>query len=449
MPAIITRQLRKILARNFFDGFNLNSNNYYVGIGRPEQWDSSDNVPVPEDTITDIRQVRDQLMSVKKVQAVSQVVPRNNWISGTIYSQYDDLISGYPTQPYYVKTDNNQVFVCLETGRNASGTIVPSTVEPQSSNDNSFRLGDGYVWKFLYTISASSANQFMSSNFMPVSKQGVTDSNSTGIELRHESVQNNTKPAMITSIVLTNGGTGYTSRPTVGITAPTGVGASASAFIDSGLGIVTHITIDADSSTLAHGAAYYNTPTISITGGGGSGATARAVVAPDSGVGRDAREDLRSTAVMFHSQLEPDDSDFITGQDFRQVSLWRDPREQSGSLFTDLTGNALDKLTLSSTVTAFTRDKKMEGQTSGAIAFVDHIDSNEIFYHQTDSTGYIAFQDGEALQETNGAGDGIIDSALIKPKYDKNTGDILYIDNRAAVLRDTTQTEDVKIIISF
>ena len=449
MPAIITRQLRKILARNFFDGFNLNSNNYYVGIGRPEQWDSSDTTPIPEDTITDIRQVRDQLMSVKKVQAVSQVVPRNNWASGTIYSQYDDLTSGYPTQPYYVKTDNNQVYVCLETGRDVDGNIVPSTVEPQSSNDNSFRLADNYVWKFLYTISAGDANQFMSSNFMPVKKQGVTDSNSTGIELRHESVQNNTKPAMITSLILTNGGSGYTSVPSVGISTATGFGASATAHIDSGLGVVTHITMDPDSSTLAHGNSYFNTPVVTITGGGGAGATARAVVAPDSGVGRDAREDLRSTAVMFHSQLDPDDSDFVTGQDFRQVSLWRDPRERSGSLFTDLTGNAMDKMTLSSIVTAFTLDKKIQGQTSNAIAYVDYIDSNELYYHQTDSTGYIAFQDGELIQETNGAGDGVIDSALIQPKYDKETGDILYIDNRAAVLRDPTQTEDVKIIISF
>lgn len=449
MPAIITRALRKILARNFFDGFNLNSNNYYVGIGRPEQWDSNDHVPVPEDTILDIRQVRDQLISVKKVQAVSQVVPRNNWISGTIYSAYDDLVAGYPTNPYYVKTDNNQVYVCLEVGRDDDGNIVTSTVEPTSSNDNSFRLGDGYVWKFLYTISASDANQFMSSNFMPVKKQGVTDSNSTGIELRHESVQNNTKQAMISSIVLTDGGSGYTSRPTVSITGQSGSGAAASAFIDSALGIVTHITMDPDSSTLRHGSGYFNTPVITITGGGGAGATARAVVTADSGIGRDARDDLRSTAVMFHSQLDPDDSDLIVGQDFRQVSLWRDPRQQNGAYFTDLTGNALDKMTLSSIVTAFTRDKKIEGQTSGAVAFVDHIDSNEIFYHQTDSTGHIAFQDGEVIQETNGAGDGVIDSALISPKYDVETGDILYIDNRAAVLRDATQTEDVKIIISF
>jgi len=152
---------------------------------------------------------------------------------------------------------------------------------------------------------------------------------------------------------------------------------------------------------------------------------------------------------MFHSQLLPNDSDFIVGQDFRQVSLWRDPRQQNGVLFTDLTGNALDKLTVSSTITSFTRDKKMQGQTSLAVAYVDHIDSNEIYYHQTDSTGFLAFQDGEALQETNGAGDAIIDSALISPKYDDRTGDILYIDNRAAILRDATQTEDVKIIISF
>ena len=152
---------------------------------------------------------------------------------------------------------------------------------------------------------------------------------------------------------------------------------------------------------------------------------------------------------MFHSQLEPDDSDFKVGQDFRQVSLWRDPRQQNGAFFTDLTGNAMDKMTLSSIITPFTLDKKIEGQTSGAIAYVDFIDSNEIFYHQTDSTGHLAFINGEALQELNGAGDGIIDSGLIKPKYDVETGDILYIDNRAGVLRDATQTEDVKIIISF
>jgi hypothetical protein len=449
MPAIITRQLRKILARNFFDGFNLNSNNYYVGIGRPEQWDSSDNVPAPEDTITDIGQVRDQLISVKRVQAVSQVVPRNNWSSGSIYSQYDDLVSGYPTNPYYIKNDQNQVYICLETGRDANGNIVPSTVEPLTPNDDSFRLGDNYVWKFLYTISAGDANSFMSSNFMPVKVQGATDSNSTGIEIRHASVQNHTKPAMITSLILTDGGTGFTNVPSVTITSPSGTGASAYAYIDSGLGIVTHIEMKGDSSTLAHGRNYFNVPNVTIAGGGGSGATARAVVAPDSGVGRDAREDLRSTAVMFHSQLLPNDSDFIVGQDFRQVSLWRDPRQQNGVLFTDLTGNALDKLTVSSTITSFTRDKKMQGQTSLAVAYVDHIDSNEIYYHQTDSTGFLAFQDGEALQETNGAGDAIIDSALISPKYDDRTGDILYIDNRAAILRDATQTEDVKIIISF
>src|SRR6056300_154491 len=438
MPAIITRALRKILARNFFDGFNLQSNYYYIGIGRSEQWDSSDTIRKPYDTVVDLQGVRDQLQSVKRVQAVSQVVPRNNWVSGTIYSQYDDLVAGYPAAPYYVKTDNNAVYVCLETGRDVNGVIVPSIIEPQYSNDNSFRLGDGYVWKFLYTISAEKANSFMSSNFMPVQQQDPIDSNSTGIEVRQHGVQENTKPAAITSIVLSSRGTGYTSVPTVSITGQSGSGASATAHIDSALGIVTHITIDPDSSTLSHGSGYFNKPVITITGGGGTGASARAVVAPDSGVGRDAVNDLRSTAIMFHSQLEGDDSDFITGQDFRQVSLIRDPRKQNGQYFTDLTGNAMDKMTLSSIIQPYTVDKKIEGQSSGAIAYVDYIDSNEIFYHQTDSTGFIAFSDGEILQELNGTGDGIVDSALIKPKLDRETGDILYIDNRAAVLRDTT-----------
>ena len=72
-----------------------------------------------------------------------------------------------------------------------------------------------------------------------------------------------------------------------------------------------------------------------------------------------------------------------------------------------------------------------------------------IYYHQTDSTGHTAFQDGEALTEANGAGSGIIDSALIEAEVDRNTGDILYIDNRSPVLRSAVQSEDVKIILQF
>lgn len=448
MPAIITDTLKRQIARDFFDQFSQGTANYYVGIGRSEVWDSFETVPTPVNNPETQSDFRDGLQSIKRMAGSSLVVPRNNWSNGRIYSPYDDRQQGYPTNPYYVKTDNNQVYVCLETGRDRFGVAQPSVIEPTSSNLHSFRTADGYVWKFLYTISAADAELFMSSNFIPVKLQGATDSNSTGIEVRQEEVQNAARSGEILSIIVTDGGTGYTSAPSVVITGP-GSGATATATIDSATGEVVRVRMDPDSSTLKHGIGY-TTAAISFSGGGGAGASARAVLAfSDSGVGADPRIDLKSASVMFHTMLEGDDSDFLTGQDFRQVGLLKNPLNSGGALFTNTTGNALDKMTLTGIVQNFTADKIIEGQTSLARAYVDYVDSNEIYYHQTDATGFTAFQNGEVLEETNGTGQGVIDSALIPAIVDNQSGDLLYIDNRAPVSRTTSQAEDIKIIIQF
>jgi len=449
MPAIVTDSLRTLLARQFFDNFVNATARYYIGIGRSEVWDSSDTVPTPTNTPTAISGARNQMQSVKKVQATSLVVPRYNWSSGTIYSQYDNTVSGYPTQPYYVMNDNNNVYICLETGRNNNGVAVPSTIEPTSANNHSFRSSDGYVWKFLFTVSAERANNFMSSNYMPVKKQAATDSNSTGIQLKQKEIQDTAISGAVTSVVITNVGSGYTSNPTVTISG-TGTGAKAHARIDSATGTLATIKMH-DSGTSQILGSGYTVAQVKLTGGGAGAVqgTARPVLGPDSGIGADARVDLKSGAIMFHTRIEGTDSNFIVGQDFRQVTLIKDIKDSSGSVYTETTGSVLKRMTLSTIVTSFTRDKKIRGTTTLAEAYIDDIDSNVIYYHQTDSTGFTAFQDGEALSEANGAGSGIIDSALIPPPVDPNTGDILYIDNRAPVLRSAVQSEDVKIILQF
>ena len=38
---------------------------------------------------------------------------------------------------------------------------------------------------------------------------------------------------------------------------------------------------------------------------------------------------------------------------------------------------------------------------------------------------------------------------LANPEINKNTGDIIYIDNRSLVTRDSRQKEDIKIILEF
>jgi FtsP/CotA-like multicopper oxidase with cupredoxin domain len=71
------------------------------------------------------------------------------------------------------------------------------------------------------------------------------------------------------SVAVTNGGTGYTSAPTVGFTGGGGGGAVATATISTGS--VTDVM-------LTNGGTGYTSPVVTFTGGGGSGAAATAAV---------------------------------------------------------------------------------------------------------------------------------------------------------------------------
>ena len=74
----------------------------------------------------------------------------------------------------------------------------------------------------------------------------------------------------VISTNISNGGTGYSSAPTVGFSGGGGTGAAATAIVEGG--IVTGITITNP------GSGYTSAPTIAFTGGAGSGAVATAVV---------------------------------------------------------------------------------------------------------------------------------------------------------------------------
>lgn len=72
----------------------------------------------------------------------------------------------------------------------------------------------------------------------------------------------------VLTITVTNGGSGYTSAPTVGFTGGGGSGATATATVSNGQ--VVSITVT------AKGSAYTSAPTVTFTGGSGTGAAATA-----------------------------------------------------------------------------------------------------------------------------------------------------------------------------
>ena len=457
MVAIITDAFKRQILDNIYDNVVDSNNTYYIGIGRSENWDSSDTPPVPTNSVRDVRNFRLSLQAIKTAEDVEYVIPRYNWSSGTIYSGYDDAIVGYPTNAYYVFTDENAVYICVQQGRDATGNAVASTVKPTGSTTAEFRNADGYVWKYMYTIGAITSNKFVSANFIPAQFIESTDSNSPAIDVDQFAVQAAATKGQIVGVAVTSGGSGYTSAPTVTLVGAGTRAANASATVAGGVVVKIEMN-DSGGSGKSLGAGFQYAD-VTFSGGGGTGAKARAILSPLGGLGADPRDDFRSTALMFNSQIDGSQSgEFITSNDFRQVAIIRNPKvPATDSDFTAIAGNALRRLKFASVANTFSEDNTLFGNISGAKAHIDAQDSSVVWYHQTEETGFGIFSEGETVTETDGIGEGILNAEALDPDDDAYTlsrvnnlsGDIIYLDNRSAIERSNEQSEDIKVIIQL
>ena len=470
MPAIITKKLKRKFAQLVFDEVRLDSSRYYIGIGKAEPYDSSETVTTPLDSRREDRNMRAGLQSMKSAQDCSFVIPRYNWTSGNKYQGFDDTFATQPaSNSYYVLTEDNQVYVCLKPSKDANGEIQVSTVKPTGTDTKAFKLSDGYVWKYLYSMTAANANKFLSANFLPTQLQ--LDSIGLGrslepLEVLQENVQNAAVPGQILGIVMTNTGSGYVdaSPPTVTIQ---GDGDSAPAITAtvSG-GSITKIELDSSADSAMQMGRGFDFASVLIPApdsAGGTQATARVIIGPDSGIGADARTDLLSTSLMFNTKPSGNENnDFIVGNDFRQVGLFRNPRVFKGIAGADsaldvASGRAIRFLLVTSSVDAatFNADGTITGGTSGAKGIVDEVVGAKIYFHQTETTGFHTFAENETITsgassattvaaglDANARGDSADDIKLL-------SGELLYIENRAPVTRSTDQTEDIKVVITL
>ena len=64
---------------------------------------------------------------------------------------------------FYVVTNDHRVYKCLDNNNNSL-----STVKPVHTTPDFVRYSDGYVWKYLYTITPALKNKFLTKDFMPV-----------------------------------------------------------------------------------------------------------------------------------------------------------------------------------------------------------------------------------------------------------------------------------------
>ena len=467
MSAIITDPFKKQFMQNVLDEVTNLTARYYVGIGKNDQWNVSETVPTPTDTPKTIRSAQSALQSVKAVADASFVIPRFNWSSGSIYDGFDDDLTAIPTNSYYVLTEDNQVYLCVQQSKNATGAANVSTVKPTGTTNNAFKTSDGYTWKFLYALSAAKASAFLSANFVPIQKIDSAGAATNAIEIQQASVQDSAVAGRILNIIVTNGGTGYTSAPAVTISGNAGtIGDSAQATATVSGGSV--VKIDMLNESAGSGKNFTNATVTIEAPSSGTTALARAVIGPQNGIGADPRDELKATSLMFNAKPNgAEGGDFLvgTGQDFRQVMLIRNILDSAaGNAYTGSTGLALKYLKVDS---AFAGNLSVDelitnSLTPPANAYVNKVVNDDtlgakVFYHQTDSTGFTPFSVGNTLTDEQGNtgtiviadSDNLIDSASSFDDVLNTSGEVLYIENRAPVIRDAAQTEDIKVVVTL
>jgi len=487
MAAIITNKFRIHNQEQFVESFSESSPNvYYLGIGRPQafttqtrgdsrtEYQGSDTAPpTPIDSNYEEFNTFNELLAAKKVTSTetSISIPRRNWATGTVYDyyrhDYGHFVTGSTSSVqtansgattlfdsnFYVLTDDFNVYKCLDNNSNAN-----STVKPTGTSTSILSTGDGYKWKFMYTLSAAQQTNFLSTDFMAVA------TNSTVAAAAVDGAVNVVK--------IKTAGSGGSNGSHTGV-AIRGDGSSGVATVTVSGGAVTAVTVTTPGTgyTFAY---IRNADIVSAGATSLSGAELDVIIEPKGGHGKNAIEELGGFFVMMNTNFEAAETsntgDFTTANDFRKVVLLRDILS-GGSAASATTLRGTKAVLVTSPSGTFTADEEINQATTGAVGKVVEWDSsnNILYYIQTrfndegvDSNGNLtAFSGANAISgqsssasATPSTSSTTVDNIAFTSGYnsgeiDADTGDVMYIENRSPITRASDQTENVKLIIEF
>jgi len=439
MSSLLKSPLDLSIANAVYNEIQNRSARYYYFLGKTLTWPVDTAPPLPVDSVDYELKTRNEIITLKEVKStdVAFVIPRFDWVTGTIWDMYDDQYStevqginlvaggyGYSSTPTvtinggggngatavatlssgvvsgitltnkgigytsvptvvvsggggnncvasavvtiapsgaqrledshcYVLTDDFNVYKCLDNNNRAISTYKPvgTVVDPVN-------MPDGYMWKYLYSIPIALRNKFLTDVYMPV-VNSIRSQFYSGGEILNVRLDNQgqsytfanitvsgdgyraSDPALISNMVISNGGTGYTSGATMNIDPPisgantwtngvqvllgqsveynnnlytatvtgtlanpgpthrTGivangtaalkyVGTRATGTVTVSGGVVTGYTLNGnlyDVTMTSGGLGYSSAPTATLSGGGGSGAVIQSVMSGTS-VGR-------------------------------------------------------------------------------------------------------------------------------------------------------------------
>ena len=499
MSAIITEKFRQHNSNQFFESFTeASSTTYYLFIGKATAYTTattggSDSAPpTPADAVGETEfYAWDSMLAAKKINStdVTYALPRRNWSNGTVFDMYKHNISSSNTatsgasnlfdSTFYFMTSDFRVYKVLD---NNGGTAFSGS-EPTSESTSAFALG-GYVLKYMYKISASDAAKFNTTDFIPVSTDSTVSAAATD--------------GAIESLVVT-GGSGYTDGTYYaavfgdGTNQGTSSGAVVRITVSSGSIQSFGLTAGSDTTIESAGASYtfgtvnlgddfiFSDSSLSSSttlGASGTGGAIEVIISPKEGHGNDAVTELGGHYVMTATTLsQAEGDDLTTANDFRQVGLVVDPTTFGTSTVASATTARQTSVVKGTTSGTFEADEQIVQTSTGAVGKVVEYDSDRsLLYYQQErfsgfgtsatNSGFTAFSGTNLITgQTSGAtltpssdtetvtlansNTLTLTTGYANPELQPDSGNIIYLENRKPIQRDSDQTEDIKLIIEF
>ena len=500
MSAIITEKFRKHNADQFHESFSeASANAYYLFIGKATAFTSSTTTgsdsspPTPADAVGEVQYYAwDSMLAAKKITSsdIQFAIPRRNWTNGTVFDMYKHNISSSNTatsgasnlfdSTFYFMTSDFRVYKVLD---NNGGTAFSGS-EPTSESTSAFALG-GYVLKYMYKISASDAAKYLTTDFIPVSTDSTVSTAATD--------------GAIESVVVTAGsgytdGTYYAAVFGDGTNQGTSSGAIIRITVSSGSIQSFGLTAGSDTTIHAAGASYtfgtvnlgddfiFSDSSLSSSttlGASGSGGAIEVIISPKEGHGNNAVTELGGHYVMTATTLsQAEGDDLTTANDFRQVGLVVDPTTFGTSTVASVT-TARQTYVVKGSATSgtFEADEQIVQTSTGAVGKVVEFDSDRsLLYYQQErfsgfgtsatNSGFTAFSGTNLITgQTSGAtltpssdtetvtlansNTLTLTTGYANPELQPDSGNIIYLENRKPIQRDSDQTEDIKLIIEF
>lgn len=191
---------KKAIIDDIINNISSNTSHYYAFAANPII--NSGNTPsVNSDDYSTVFINDWQMLFGKKITNTDIIPIINNiqWTSNSIYTKYDNTSNTLYSNEYYVITSpsivggNYDVYKCID---NANGS--PSTQKPDQIQPSSFQKSDGYIWRYMTSISSANYDKFSTTQYSPIypnSSIVASAYNYSGVEV----------------VMITNSGSGYIS----------------------------------------------------------------------------------------------------------------------------------------------------------------------------------------------------------------------------------------------